>query len=171
MIEWVSADWLPAVDDPLTGRWISIDAPQAEVRLEGGVIAAARYRVAEFGYQSLWGSTIEIPGAGVLHVISSWILAYPRGGFVGLHTDRPDSDLTGLIALDACSDPVVLCPALSGRDDCALAEEASRDPHPIGVPFVLRRREALLISGAAVPHHRPPVSAPCTVLSITLKRV
>jgi hypothetical protein len=171
MMFWTDTAWLPDLVSAAHGQWIEIDASSPEIRRDGGVVAAARQRVAEFATDDLWGRHVAFPGRGSFQILSAWVLDYSPGHFAALHTDRPDSDLTGLLALDNSNDPLVVCPKLAARSATEVVEIAADTPHPAGTSIVLRREEVLMIEGARVPHHRPPVRQACRVLSISLRHL
>jgi hypothetical protein len=103
-----------------------------------------------------------------LKLLSAWLLDYRVGDYAALHTDRPDSVLTGLLALDLSREPLVICPQLADVCSVDLLELAGTQPHPAGVSIVLSREQLFLFEGARMPHHRPSVRQPCQVLSISL---
>jgi hypothetical protein len=168
---WTETTWASAALRAPRGPWISICNSTPELRTEGGVVATAHQRVAELDVHSIWEPEVKLEGQGNCAVLSAWVLDYPVGGHSGLHTDRPDSDLTGLIALDDVREPLVVCPQLSRLPDGDLLALAFETPHPAGVTVYLRQDRVLLLRGASTPHHRPPVASRCRVLSISLKQL
>lgn len=164
-----TATLLPGPDAPL-GEWMTVVAAKSVVRETGGVISAVRQRAAEFARDSLWGEEFDLLDKGRFRVLSAWLLEYEPGDFVALHTDRPDSTLTGLVGVDALQDPLIVCPELADLPAEELRLLAERAPHPSGIEVVLRRDAMLLLEGARVPHHRPPVSEACRVLSLSFAR-
>jgi len=95
-------------------------------------------------------------------------LYYPRGGFVGLHTDIHACSVTLLIGLTPGLDDLVVHPELVDADPTTLLDLAVRHG---GIPLSgtsVRYPENgwLVIQGATLPHHRPPATRPCTVATI-----
>lgn len=146
-------------DNPVT-----INAQRPAVRDgTGGVLGAARHSAARVSFRP------AITSVGPYRVISSWVISYQQGDFNALHTDRPDSDATALLALDDGAGPLVVCHDLAEASDEELVAIASRCGHPDGDSVQLRHDEFLVLP-AHVPHHRPPAALTCQILSLSLVR-
>lgn len=169
---WADVDWIPEAA-PLKTAPLLIDSPGPQVRPDGGVLGKARHRVTPYESRHAWPREIVLTMEGMHRytVLSAWILDYAEGDFSGLHSDRPDSAVTALVALGDLSDPLVLCDQLIGETDESLLRHALENPFPPGLDVILRQDRCLLVQGSITPHHRPPVTSPCKILSISLRQV
>jgi len=168
-MNWVEARWIPRESREDWGPWMTIETEVPSLRDQGGVLAQANHRAAEYASESFWESRVSIPEWGNFWVLSAWVLSYEVGQFSALHTDRPDSDITALVALNSSSDPLVVCRELEQLNDSELRHFAQDTPHPPGTNIRLSADEALFIRGSRTPHHRPPVRGRSLVLSISLR--
>jgi hypothetical protein len=167
LVRWLDASWVP--QPPPTPAWIELLDGSPPVVRDGLLVPAVAQDVAEVAPDS-WGEVVVVPGWRRVEVLSVWLLRYAVGGFAALHADRPDSDFTGLLALDPVPlEPVVLCPDLADRSPVELCEVAIKSPHPPGVEIHLRKDRLLAIPGSRVPHHRPPARRAAQVISLSLR--
>ena len=167
LTHWLDASWVPQPSPPFA--WIELSNGSAPCVQDGLLVPAVAQDVAEVATNN-WGEVVVVPGWYRVEVLSVWLLRYAVGGFAGLHTDRPDSDFTGLLAFDPVPlEPVVLCPDLVDRSPVELCEFAIASPHPPGVEIHLRRDRLLAIPGSRVPHHRPPARRVAQVISLSLR--
>lgn len=166
---WLDASWIPDGCMEPEPSWVYIDEPAPVVRATGGILGQARHRAAPYRPVSGWPTALRPgPSEEALTVLSAWVLDYRIHDFAALHTDRPDSLFTALLALDGESEPVVVCPDLKSLDDCDLRDLAAAHPFPAGETVRLSQSACLLLRGSVIPHYRPPVVRPCRVLSVSL---
>lgn len=170
--DWRSLDasWIPASCMQSEPDWVYIDLPAPVVRPTGGVLGQARHRAATYRPIHEWPTALSLGPSedDLLTVLSAWVLDYRTNDFAALHTDRPDSLFTALLALDDQSEPIVVCPEFKSLTDYDLRELAAVHPFPFGEAVELSQSACLLLRGAVIPHYRPPVVRPCRVLSVSL---
>ncbi|HYI60518.1 MAG TPA: hypothetical protein VEW93_01790 [Acidimicrobiales bacterium] len=167
--EWslAGSGWIPkGAADPHEES--SIDQAEPVCRSAGGVLGAARHGARRYVTEGPSPSFVDVPDLGRCSVLSMWVLCYQPGDFAALHTDRPDSTFTALQVLGGRPDPLLICPDLAALTDQDLCATARRDPFPVGRSLALPTDGCLIMSGANVPHYRPPATSRFEVLSVSL---